>query len=38
MEGFDFGLIMGLVARYSHRKQIKKETNETESRPCDSSL
>ncbi|SEA42394.1 hypothetical protein SAMN05443667_104163 [Flavobacterium gillisiae] len=33
-----FGLFMGLLARYSHRKQIKKEMNETESKSYDTSL
>jgi hypothetical protein len=33
-----FRLFMGFLARYSPRKQIKKEINETESRPCNTSL
>jgi len=33
-----FGLFMGLMSRYSHRKLLKKERNENKSRPCDTSL
>jgi hypothetical protein len=29
---FFFGLFMGLLARYSHKKQLKREMNETENR------
>jgi phosphate starvation-inducible membrane PsiE len=33
-----FGSFMGLLAKYNHQKQIKKELNETESKPCDTAL
>lgn len=29
---FIFGLFMGLLARYSHKKQLKRETNESENK------
>jgi hypothetical protein len=33
-----FGLFIGLMTRYSHLKLLKKQRNENESRPCDTSL
>lgn len=33
---FFFGLFMGFLARYSHKKQLKKEVTETEIKSTDS--